>query len=100
MAGLGPGVAASLLTRDLHRRIQPVLMTLAPGARHANEVGHAGEEVVYLLAGTLVLRVDAMEVALAAGDTAYYPSALAHAYFNPGPLEAVLLTIGTPPKPV
>lgn len=97
---LAPGVAARLLTKDLHRLLQPVLMTLEPGAHHANEAGHAGEELVYLLAGELRLKVDTLEVTLGAGDTAYYPSALSHHYFNDGSEVAVLLTIGTPPKAV
>ena len=95
---LGAGITARLLTKDLHRRLQPVLMTLEPDASHTNEIGHAGEELVYLLSGKLCLTVDTVEVNLEPGDTAYYPSALRHRFFNPGKEVATLITISTPPK--
>jgi len=94
----GPGVEITLLSNDLHRLLQPVIMRLAPGASYVNEVGHAGEELVYVLSGALELRVDTVAVELREGDTAHYPSALRHGYANLGDGEAVLMTISTPPK--
>lgn len=97
--GLVTGVSAEMLVRDLHRRIQPVLLTLAVGAVHLNAVGHAGEEFVLVLRGEIRLIVDDDQRAdLAPGDTAYYPSALSHAYENIGEEEAELFTISAPPK--
>ncbi len=99
--GLGEGVAAEMLVRDLDRRLQPVIITLAVGARHLNAIGHAGEEFVLVLSGSIELVVDGDEsVVLEVGDSAYYPSALSHAYENVGSSEARLLTISTPPKMV
>lgn len=98
---LGAGVKAQMLVRDLHRRIQPVLLCLEPGAKHLNEVGHAGEEFVLVLAGSILLVVDGdQSTVLAEGDSAYYPSALSHSYENVGPGEARLFTISSPPKPI
>lgn len=104
-AGAGPrvptgddGVEITLLSNDLHRLLQPVIMRLAPGASYMNEVGHAGEELVFVLAGELELQVDSMTVMLRQGDTAHYPSALRHGYANLGVAEALLITISTPPK--
>src|SRR5690606_33158320 len=97
--GLGEGVAAEMLVRDLDRRLQPVIITLVPGATHLNATGHAGEEFVLVLNGSIELVVDGdQRVVLVAGDSAYYPSALSHAYENAGQSEARLLTISTPPK--
>ena len=98
--GLAAGVSAEMLVLDLHRRIQPVVMSLAPGARHENPTGHAGEEFVLVLRGSVVLEVDDQRTELAAGDSAYYPSALSHAYENPGPEEAALFTVSAPPRPI
>ena len=96
---LGPGVQAEMLVRDLHRRIQPVLLSLEPGARHSNDVGHAGEEFVLVLEGEIALVVDGdQSTVLAQGDSAYYPSALSHSYENVGPGLAQLFTISAPPK--
>ena len=89
-----------MLVRDLHRRIQPVLLTLARGAVHVNPTGHAGEEFILVLRGTIALVVDDQRCELAEGDSAYYPSALSHAYENLGPGEAELFTISAPPKPI
>lgn len=97
--GLVAGVSAEMLVRDLHRRIQPVLLTLAVGAVHLNAVGHAGEEFVLVLRGEIRLVVDDdQSVDLEAGDSAYYPSTLSHAYANIGEVEAELFTISAPPK--
>ncbi len=101
LEGFVPGVRARMLARDLFRRIQPVLLELEPGASHVNEVGHAGEEFVYILRGTVELVVDRTQVAtLRPGDGAHYPSALPHAYRNVGSVGAEILTVSTPPKPV
>ena len=97
--GLVAGVSAEMLVRDLHRRIQPVLLTLAVGAVHVNAVGHAGEEFILVLRGEIRLVVDDDQIVdLALGDAAYYPSSLSHAYQNIGDVEAELFTISAPPK--
>lgn len=98
--GLAGGVRAEMLVRDLHRRIQPVLLTLAPGAVHVNPTGHPGEEFILVLRGRIVLVVDAERCELGEGDAAYYPSALSHAYENVGEGEAELFTISAPPKAI
>lgn len=97
--GLGDGVSAQMLVRDLHRRIQPVLLTVARGATHSNTIGHPGEEFVLVLKGSIRLVVDDdQSTVLNAGDSAYYPSALSHAYENVGADDAELFTISSPPK--
>lgn len=101
LRGFVPGVSARMLTRDPYRRIQPVLMTLEPGARHGNDEGHPGEEFLYVLRGMVELVVDGDEaMTLGPGDSAYYPSALPHAYANAGDEPAELLTMSSPPRPI
>lgn len=97
MPGFADGIEARVLGGERLRRLQPVRLTLAPGAAQRNPTGHAGEEFLYVLAGRVLLSVDgAPPVALMAGDSAYYPSALAHDYLNENDGEAVLLTISAP----
>lgn len=92
-------VKAFLLSKDLYRRIQPVLLHLAITAKHENSRGHPGEEFIYILKGDIKLTVDKDQVVmLSQGDSAYYPSSLSHCYENTGPEEAQLITISTPPK--
>jgi transcriptional regulator with XRE-family HTH domain len=95
--GLGDGVEGYLLTRQPQRRLQPVLLTLAPGACQDNPTGHAGEEFIYVISGQLLLSVgDEGPLRLEVGDAASYSSALSHRYENPGAVPTVLLTVGTP----
>ncbi len=97
LQGFGSGVEARLLVRDMHRRVQPVRLTLAPGASHRNDRGHAGEEFLMVLRGAILFDLDdAPSERLEEGDSVFYPSALSHAYQNPGEVEAVLLTISVP----
>lgn len=97
LSGFGDGVAARLLGLDVRRRLQPVVLTLAPGAEHETRVGHAGEEFVFVLSGSVSIQVDReAPVRLEAGDSAYYPAALPHGYANLGTSTAELLTIATP----
>lgn len=100
IGGLGEGVKGSLLSSDFRRLLQPVIMTLVPGASHVNTVGHAGEELVFVLSGQLKLTVGGYDVTLRQGDAAHYPSALPHGYTNVGDGDVELLTISTPPKVV
>ncbi len=98
---LAEGVTARLLDPDLSARIQPVLLTIAPGASQSNPVGHAGEDFLYLLEGQVELAVEGqLEIALAPGDAAVYPAALAHRVSNLGAAPALLLTISSPPRRV
>lgn len=97
LRGFAEGITANLLIRDMQRRIQPVLLVLEAGRSHVNEHGHAGEEFIFVLEGSLEVSIDegAFET-LAAGDAAFYPSALSHEFRNPGPDTCRLLTISTP----
>lgn len=97
LRGFTEGITANLLVRDMQRRIQPVLLVLAAGTSHLNEHGHAGEEFVYVLDGTLDVSIDQAEfVTLAPGDAAFYPSALSHEFRNSGAENCRILTISTP----
>lgn len=95
------GIEASFLARDVRRKIQPVLLRLEPGVQHDNDVGHAGEEFVFVLRGCVRVTVgEEAPVELETGDAASYPSALPHTYENRGAQIAEVMTVSTPPKVV
>ncbi len=97
LPGFADGIEARVLGGERPRRLQPVRLTLAPGTAQRNPTGHAGEEFLYVLRGRILLSVDGgTPVELAAGDSAYYPSALAHDYVNEDDVDAILLTISAP----
>lgn len=96
---LADGAEGSFLARDVRRKIQPVLLRLEPGAQLRNEVGHAGEEFIFVLRGHVRITVGAEPPEdLANGDAASYPSALAHSYENVGSEIAEMMTVSTPPR--
>lgn len=97
LEGFPAGVAATLLFRDPHRRVQPVLLALAPGAVNHNEQGHAGDEFVFVLQGCLEVAVgEGGFTPLGEGDAAFYSGALRHSYRNPGERIAHVLTLNAP----
>jgi transcriptional regulator with XRE-family HTH domain len=97
LKGFPPGVKATLYVRDPHRRVQPVHLTLEPGARNHNEEGHAGDEFLLVLRGRVEVTVGEGEATLLeVGDAAFYSSALPHTYRNPGTETAHLLTLNSP----
>ncbi|WP_344982458.1 XRE family transcriptional regulator [Deinococcus rubellus] len=96
---LGPGVQVQVLFTDLLQKIQPVLLSLEPGSEQRNDVGHAGEEFIYVLDGEIQLTVHhSAPRTLRTGDSAYYPSALPHCIGNVASSEARILTMSTPPR--
>ena len=72
-----------------------MLATLAPRSRLADEVTHAGIDVMYVSEGSLVLVVDGVDYALEASECAVWPSSHAHTVRNDGDVPAVALGFTT-----
>jgi len=72
-----------------------MLATLAPHSRFADEVTHAGIDVMYVSEGTLVLVVDGVDYPLDATECAVWPSSHAHTVRNDGDVPAVALGFTT-----
>lgn len=70
------------------------VLTIAPGY-HSETVDHAGEEHVYVLSGTLEVRLDGELLCLTPGDSVHYPSTRPHAWANPSETVAQVLWTGT-----
>ncbi|WP_342069286.1 cupin domain-containing protein [Yoonia algicola] len=81
------------------------IMILEPGYT-SEVVTHSGEEVVYILSGTLELTIDGRKMILGEGDSAHYDATRPHAWSNPSEQTIRLLWTGTidifedRPKPV
>jgi uncharacterized cupin superfamily protein len=75
-----------------------VLVTLKPGAWSSQRHWHMKEdELAYVLSGEVVLIEDEGETRLAPGDCAAWKAGVAngHHLINRGPVDAVLLVVGT-----
>lgn len=87
---LAPYHEQTLLEANIH--------LVEPGAESDGEITHAGEEVGYVIEGTIELTVDNNTYVLNAGDSFYFRSELAHRYRNGGDTPARLLWVNTPPS--
>jgi DNA-binding transcriptional MerR regulator/quercetin dioxygenase-like cupin family protein len=92
-----PGIHIELLASGDHV-MEPHLYTIAPGTSSGGAYHHEGEEFIFLLAGRCEIWLDEVEFyLLEKGDSLYFSSTQTHRWGNPGPEQAVLLWVNTPP---
>lgn len=92
------GVTTRLMVPDLNRRIEALLMIFEPGADYEGSLRHDGEEVIFIVEGSLELTLDEDERhVLNEGDTASYSSTRRHKFRNVHPERSVLYGVVTPP---
>ncbi len=78
--------------------LEPQLFRLAAGASSEGTYHHAGEEFLYVIAGSLTIWVGERErYRLDEGDALTFPSTLPHRWRNNASRETRLLWINTPP---
>jgi transcriptional regulator with XRE-family HTH domain len=88
-----------LLSPDLNRQMEMFIARLEPGSATCDEpLSHPGEEVIYVLEGTMWIKVGDKEYTLEQGDTVYYYSNNPHKVINPGKTELVFISTITPPQ--
>lgn len=92
---LSPGARIRLLSGG-RREIGVSEVTAQPRARADQLTQHEGDEVVYVLAGEVVLAVATEEYTLRAGDSLHYPADLAHRWRNDSAQPVRMLIVGCP----
>jgi transcriptional regulator with XRE-family HTH domain len=90
-------VGYELLSPDLLRRIEFIIMRLDAGAE-SPPLSHEGEECSYLLQGAVVVRVADESYRMSAGDAIYFNSGLPHSVRNESDGESVMIAAITPPR--
>ncbi len=85
---LTPSRKGMLLQGNIH--------IIAPGTRSDGLIEHHGEEMGYVLQGTIELIIGDKSYPLSAGDSFHFPSHLPHGYHNTGDEEAQVLWVNTP----
>lgn len=94
----GGGSQFQLLSPDLNRRIEFLRITVDPrGTTHSHFNTHPGEEVHYVLEGSIDVEVAGRTYTLDEGDSIYFHSILPHRIRNPQARPAVLITAMSPP---
>ncbi len=92
LADLGIGMA--------QRRIEPLLLTLDPGAGSGPQpIIHPGQEFVFGLEGQIGYTVDGQRYLLEPGDSLLFESTLPHSWENCGPALARAVLILCPGEP-
>lgn len=79
------------------RRLQASVTILPPKGGWSGPFQHEGEEVGYIIEGTLEIVVDGQSYTLGAGASFFFESALDHRYRNAGRDECRIVWVNTPP---
>lgn len=90
-------VLERLIPQTRNALLQVNIHNVEPGGGSHGLISHIGEEMGYLLEGTLDLTVGDQQCRLGEGDTFYFPSEQPHGYTNPGDTVARVLWVNTPP---
>jgi transcriptional regulator with XRE-family HTH domain len=93
------GISDELLSPGLNGALEAILSRFPPGSSGGDEpYSHRGEETGLVISGRLTLWIGEAEFTLDAGDSFGFPSSTPHRYSNPGPDEAVVVWVITPPS--
>lgn len=76
--------------------LQANIHIVSPGGASDGSIEHAGEEVGYVLEGTLELTLGEERYSLAEGDVFTFPSHIPHGYRNSGTGVARILWVNSP----
>jgi len=88
-----------LLSPDLNRKIEMILIVLEPGqVQEKMTISHEGEECGYVISGQLGIIYGDSEYVLSEGDSVYYDSRIPHRFFNPGEVQSISVWAMTPPS--
>ncbi|MBK1794370.1 cupin domain-containing protein [Devosia sp. WQ 349] len=75
-------------------QLSSFLLTVPPGYR-SETVAHEGEELIFVLEGSITQRLDGEDMVMSAGDSLHYRGNLPHSWFNLSDQPARLLWTGT-----
>ncbi len=96
--GLGPEIRLEqLIPFDPNHLLEGSIHLIATGVGGSGMISNIGEEVYYVIEGSIILHVAEETYTLHVGASAYFRSELPHRYNNPGPKAARILVINTPP---
>lgn len=87
-----------LVTNAQRNALEPILVTLAPGASTEPDDPHEGEEFGYVLSGVIVLVCGEQKQKVRRGDAFYFRPTGVHYLVNSGKTEAKVLWVSTPPS--
>ena len=87
-----------LVTNAQKNAMEPILVTLAPGASTEQQDPHEGEEFGYVLSGTVTLVCGEQKHKVRRGAAFYFRPNGVHYLTNSGKTETKVLGVSTPPS--
>ena len=79
-------------------RSQTAVMTIAPGADAGPEERHEGDQIVYVVEGEGIVRINGAEHRAGPGALVMIPAGARHHVRNPGRVPLFLVTMYAPPE--
>jgi len=79
-------------------RSQTAVMTIAAGEDAGPEETHRADQIIYIVEGEALLRVDGDERRVGAGALVVIPAGARHHVRNPGRTPLFLVTVYAPPE--
>ena len=87
-----------LVTNAQRNALEPILVTLAPGASTEPDDPHEGEEFGYVLSGVITLVSGEQKRKVRRGNAFYFRPTRVHYLTNTGKSEGKVLWVSTPPS--
>jgi transcriptional regulator with XRE-family HTH domain len=87
-----------LIPNAQKNRMEPILMTLRPGAEPQMHAPHEGEEFGYVLAGSVYLHQGLKKLKVKKGDSFYLHCNTPHGLSNAGKSAATVIWVSDPPN--
>ena len=87
-----------LVTNAQKNLMEPITLTLAPGAMSVPDQPHEGEEFGHVLSGNVWLFLDSKKYKVKAGDSFYFRANKPHYTQNPGRRPAKIIWVSSPPS--
>lgn len=77
--------------------LEPIIITVSPGAGTKGPLSHEGEEFLFVLSGQLTIKLDgAIDYVLNPGDSMAYNSTRSHQFGNEGDEDVSVIWVNTP----
>ena len=95
----GDGVTIHWLIPNAQKKdIEPIMVTLEPGAKTETDLPHMGEEFGHVLSGAVTLVLGGQRYRVRKGDSFSYKPSEQHYLMNTGKTPATVLWVCTPPN--
>lgn len=76
-----------------HKHVEPHILVVPPTVEGTKSFQHKGQQMVFVLEGTLIMKVDGTEYVLEEGDCIYFNSGLPHSARVQGDREVTCLSV-------